>query len=290
MKYSLVCSMIFISGLISGCGSSDDGGGSTPQGSALFKQDMQWLSTSSMVSAKAADGQMNGALTKAFGGTTKSDVFQFISDRIKYVYNVSEAVNFKVSAFSNGSLLGQGTLGEIMGESATLAKDDYTAGMNAGAGLAVAGYDNDFQFKVHLPEGTVSAESTRVGIVLLTKYYSVVPGANGQQHQTPREGRVSILVHEARHSDCPNGFGKTDCGFGHSECTTGDMAGIPACDNNFWGPYAMGALYLRGTQDNYPYDSKEYRLIEFLADDSLSRLTSAQKNALYNTEPDLNSL
>jgi hypothetical protein len=67
------------------------------------------------------------------------------------------------------------------------------------------------------------------------------------------------------------------------------MAGIDACENAFWGPYAMGAIYLKANQRNNPYGSVEYRIIEFMADDSLSRLDSAQKNALYNSEPELNS-
>lgn len=286
MKLSVFISIIFVCVLISGCGGSGGGGGTS--GNATFKQDMKWLSSSSMVSAKSVDTQMNGALSKAFGGTTKADVSQFISERIKYVYHVSEAANFKVSAYSSGAFLGETTMRELMGGDMD-PSTDFTAAMNIGAGLAMSENENNIDLKVHLPEGIVDAGSYRMGLVFLTKYYWVLPTDTAQTIQQPTEGRISTLVHEARHSDCPNGEGQPDCGFGHRECSSGPAAGLPACDNSFWGPYAMGALYLRGTQDNHAMDSMAYRLIEFMADDSLSRLDAAQKNALLNSDPQLNS-
>ncbi len=288
MKFSFLITLGIISAFLTACGGGG-GGGSAPKGGELFKKDMEWLSRSTLMSAKSVDGQMNGALTKAFGGSANSDVSLFIEERIKYVYNVSEALNFKVLFYSSGSLLGTMTMRDLIGGETDPAKD-FTAGMNIGTGLAMEEYNNGYDIKVQLPEGLVEAGSYRMGLVFITKHYSVQLGDKGKQYTRPTEGRVSILVHEARHSDCPNGQGKADCGFGHGECTSGDMAGLPACDNSLWGPYAMGALYLKATQNNHPYDSTEYRIIEFMADDALSRLDTAQKNALYNSDPELDSI
>ncbi len=285
MKFLSLLTLGIISSLLAACGSSG-GGSSAPKSGELFKKDMEWLSTSAMLSAKSVDGQMNSAFTKAFGGTTNSDVSLFIEDRVKYVYGLTEAANFKVHYYSYGSFLGTRTMRELVG---TESAKDFTAGMNIGAGLAMEEYSSGYDLKVQLPEGLIDAGSFRVGLVFLTSNYSTQIGDKGKRYTRPREGRVSILVHEGRHSDCPSGHGKSDCGFSHRECTSGDMAGLPACDDSFWGPYAMGALYLKATQNNHPYGSVEYRIIEFMADDALSRLDSAQKNALYNSEPELNS-
>lgn len=287
MKYSSLITLGVISIILAACGSGG-GGSSAPKGGELFKKDMEWLSTSSMMSGKSVDGQMNGALTKAFGGTTNSDVSLFIEDRIKYVYSLSEAANFSVLFYENASYLGTMTVARLFGHENEPSKRTLL-GLNAGAGLAHREFETGYDLKVELPEGRVDAGSFRLGLVFLTKNYSTQIGDKGRKYGRPREGRVSILVHEARHSDCPSGYGEADCGFSHRECTSGDMAGLPACDDSFWGPYAMGALYLKATQNNHLYGSVEYRIIEFMADDALSRLDSAQKNALYNSEPELNS-
>jgi hypothetical protein len=285
-------STVFAGMTLAGCGSSGGGGGgSAPSGDARFKYDMTALSNSPMISAKSVDSQMNGAITKAFGGTNNSDVRQFINERIKYVFHVAEALNFRVSAYNSlGQLEESGTLGEILGDDAKPTSGQVnTAGMNIGAGLAAAEYDSGYEIKIQLPQGVLDAGSYRLGLVVITKYYSVIPDAKGKEYATPLEGRASVLIHEARHSDCPNGNGSSDCGFMHRECASGAAAGIPACDNSTWGPYAMGALYLKSTKNNHPVDSIEYAIIESMADDSFSRLDSQQKNALYHSNPELNS-
>lgn len=287
MKFSCLIIIGAISSLLTACGGGGSGS-SSPKGSELFKKDMEWLSTSSMMSAKSVDGQMNGAFTKAFGGTSNYDVSLFIEERVKYVYGLSEAANFSVLFYENGSLLGKMTMSGLFGHENDPSKRTLL-GLNAGAGLARREFETGYEIKVELPEGRVDAGSHRLGLIFLTGNYSTQMGQGGKRYPRPFEGRVSILVHEARHSDCPNGPGEADCGFSHRDCTTGEMAGLPACDNNFWGPYAIGALYLKATLNNHPYGSLEYRIIELMADDSLTRLDSAQKNALYNSEPELSS-
>ena len=53
--------------------------------------------------------------------------------------------------------------------------------------------------------------------------------------------RLSVLFHEARHSD---GNGQY-AAFPHATCASGDYQGLAACEENLNGPYAVQAILLR---------------------------------------------
>lgn len=289
MHLNLLITLLTTCFFLISCGSDSNGPGGSPSAS-LFQRDMKWLASDTTYSAKALDTQMNGALQKAFGGIESSDVHNFISERVKYVYSFDEIMGFPITVRQQGQTVFSGKLKELMGEEE--AEDDgplSIAGVNIGAGLAFVTATSDLDIKIRLPVGEKQAGSFRLGLVGIAKAYSYVEDADGKLYARPPEARVSVLVHEGRHSDCPNGATASDCGFMHSECTTGPAKGYVACDNSFWGPYAMDHLYLRGALNKYPMDSIEARIIEIMVDDSASRLTSQQMEALFKTEPELNS-
>ncbi|MBY0386072.1 hypothetical protein K2X05_13015 [bacterium] len=276
-----------------GCGGSGGGGGNasntgTPT-TRLFENDMNLLNNDSQFSAKATDTQMNGAITKVFGGTESRNVHRFISERVKYVYSFDEIFGFNIDVFSNNQKVYSGTLKSMAGEEENDSGPLNIAGANIGAGLAIAEYSENLEIKIHLPTGAMDIGSLRLGLVALTKYYSVIPTQDGKEISVPLDGRVSVLVHEGRHSDCPSGFSSDNCGFMHRKCTSGPAAGYPACDNSYWGPYALGGLYLKSALAKYRSSSMDYRIIQALMDDSFSRLTENQMDALYTTTPELNS-
>lgn len=280
-------SLVFV-----GCGGGNGGGGSTSGDTSttrLFESDMILLNNDNLFSAKAADYQMNGAITKAFGGTESTNVHRFISERVKHVYSYDEIMGFNIDIFSNSQKVYSGTLKSMSGEEENDSGPLSMAGANIGAGLAVAEQSSHFEIKIHLPSGVKDIGSTRMGLVALTKYYSLIPTQDGKDIPVPLEGRISVLVHEGRHSDCPNGFSYEDCGFMHRVCKSGPAAGYPACDNSYWGPYALGGLYLKGALAKYRSTSLDYRIIQVMMDDSFSRLTSDQMDALTVTNPELNS-
>ncbi len=109
---------------------------------------------------------------------------------------------------------------------------------------------------VRLGDRTFVPKTARdYGVVLLGRYYS---------EKDDGIFRISTLLHEARHSDCPNGLsveqikalkdtGEEDeidealekaisgCGFGHPICPAGhELAGRRACDTgDGWGSYSV---------------------------------------------------
>lgn len=273
-----------------GCGGGSGGGSSTGTPTTrIFENDMNLLSNDSQFSAKATDNQMNGAMTKVFGGTESRDVHRFIQERVKHVYSFDEILGFNIDVFSNNQKVYSGTLKSMAGEDENDSGPLNIAGANIGAGLAMAEYSENLEIKIHLPNGIKDAGSLRLGLVALTKYYSMIPTHDGKEISVPLDGRISVLVHEGRHSDCPKGFAYDDCGFMHRKCTSGPAAGYPACDNSYWGPYALGGLYLKSALAKYRSGSMDYRIIQALMDDSFSRLTESQMDALYTTNPELNS-
>ncbi len=271
--------------------SNGGGGGSSPSTNSVFDRDMKWLASDSQYSGKATDVQMNGALTKAFGGTEKSDIHQFIKARVKHVYSYNEMLTFNTSVKQDGQVLFNGPLKELIGNEdlQPTEGDIKVQGANIGAGLAMAEAQSGYDLSIRLPTGQQELGSFRVGLVALTRYYSILPTADKKELAIPAEGRISVLIHEGRHSDCPRGLEAEDCGFFHRTCTSGAAEGFAGCDNSIWGPYALGAIYLRGALANYDSNSLEFRILEFMMDDSFSRLTNDQMDALYNTEPLLNS-
>jgi hypothetical protein len=277
----------------SGGGNNSDGGctigGGNSSTARLFENDMNSLKNDGQFSAKATDTQMNGAMTKVFGGTASSDVHRFIRERVKHVYSFNEILGFTIDVFSNNQKVYSGSLKSMMGDEEDDSGPLNVAGANIGAGLAMAEHSEDLEIKIRLPTGAKDVGSLRLGLVALTKYYSVIPTQDGKEISVPLEGRVSVLVHEGRHSDCPKGFSSSDCGFMHRTCTSGAAAGYPACDNSYWGPYAIGGLYLKSALSKYRSSSMNYRILQVMMDDSFSRLTNDQMDALYTTKPLLNS-
>jgi hypothetical protein len=104
------------------------------------------------------------------------------------------------------------------------------------------------------------ADSTRLGLIIL---------GPACVDSSSRVLNMDILIHEGRHSDCPGGLSASDvalirgatqaefedgkvvlsnqnCGFRHTNCPAElgpDLAGLPACENQVWGPYALETLH-----------------------------------------------
>jgi hypothetical protein len=122
--------------------------------------------------------------------------------------------------------------------------------------------------------------SSRVGLIQLGQGYTL-----DRVHQVER---LETLIHEGRHSDCTGGLSQETlillrlgiapsgltCGHAHAECPKGhDLSGIPACDVQPWGAYAIGAIFSIGVSRQCENCSEEERQVaEMSASDSLSRV------------------
>jgi len=277
--------------MLSACGSgSDDVGGSATN--SIFQRDVGLLADSKVnADAPAAlDG-----FRKVFGGDTTSHVAQFIGERAKHVYSASEILKFRIDITDSTGAQGSFTLFDEVG--ADPFSDPNSAltvqGVNFGTSLAIGQHDQKLKMIVQMPTGPVEVTSPRVGLIGLTPAYSSTKVQTQSGAKTliwPLEARVGILVHEGRHSDCPNGFEGQNCGYAHSRCTEGPAAGEIACDGDVWGPYAVEAVYLGAAKENWPADSNERRMIEFFYFDMLSRVSSEDLKKMADSFPELESL
>jgi hypothetical protein len=128
-----------------------------------------------------------------------------------------------------------------------------TYATNIGSLLWLLQLQHDTPAPLTLHGQPVTVESSRVGIIQL--------GPEFTRASATRIDRISTLLHEARHSDCVSGLGEEDmkwirqgyfrqidpmCMFMHTRCPAGhDLEGIPVCENQVWGPYAMELLFNR---------------------------------------------
>jgi len=145
----------------------------------------------------------------------------------------------------------------------------------------------------------------RIGIIKLGKAYTVFDEASGRALNTV--ARTSILIHEARHSDCTGGLNDRDmvsltagqlpenrsCGHLHTICASGDYEGLPACDGKPWGAYAIGWLFANEIVEKCETCTESMRQTAMaVAIDSLSRLPPDMAKAMRNKTlppPDMSS-
>lgn len=104
--------------------------------------------------------------------------------------------------------------------------------------------------------GWINVQSPRVGILQLLPAFGTDEVDAFGESQDPNEAgsmlasawRLSVLFHEARHSD-----GRANnAGFPHQPCPSGHaFAGVAACDSAANGPYRMGAMLLEVVLEAY---------------------------------------
>lgn len=151
----------------------------------------------------------------------------------------------------------------------------------------------------------LAVDDPRIGIIKLGKAYTVFDEKTGRPLNTV--ARTSILVHEARHSDCTGGLSDRDfvnlasgqlpenrsCGHLHTICATGDYEGLPACDGKPWGAYALGWLFANELAKNCDGCSEAMRQTAMIvAMDSISRIPVELAKSMRSgtlTAPDMSS-
>ena len=144
---------------------------------------------------------------------------------------------------------------------------------------------------------TIQPKSSRVGIMMIGPGYDrVQQNSDGSLFRFPREYRQSILIHEARHSDCTggitqsaidrarmigsfNGFlektQESNCAHLHAICPSWhNLHDLAGCDDKPWGAYAVQSMYSFALY----YKAKAHgdlvlmRIMEISAADAATRL------------------
>jgi hypothetical protein len=172
---------------------------------------------------------------KVFGGTSNENIIRYLDKRLShFLPSNTKLVSKKSSSITPFS------------ESVTVASNLGTAQYITNA------LEDRSASSITFPDGTkLDINSTRVGLIKLGAYENF-----------GKIKRISTLVHEGRHSDCPYGLDvaelkkyekgdeevKTEalsCGMVHTPCPDGhEFEGQYACDRVPWGAYAVGGVYL----------------------------------------------
>ena len=144
---------------------------------------------------------------------------------------------------------------------------------------------------------TIQPTSSRVGLMMIGPGYDrVQQRADGTIFRFPLEYRQSILIHEARHSDCTGGITQsaidearmtgdfndflqatqaTDCAHLHAICPSWhSLHGLAGCDDRPWGAYAVQSTYAFALMQKAKVQNDVVlkNVMEFSAADAATRL------------------
>lgn len=206
----------------------------------LFKEDIRFLQN---INFKP---EPEGYFFKTFSNNGKIDVLKFIDDRIGYIIGANTSID---SRFSYTSQTGNNS-----GKAVTIATNIGTA-----VWLETIAQRRAIEFFIN--NSAVPVTDPRVGIIRLAEGYTNYDGEGRPMNPV---ARTTVLIHEARHSDCTGGLTDRDvlnltvgqlpenrsCGHLHTICESGDYEGLAACDGREWGSYAIGWLYANEFRDN----------------------------------------
>ncbi|MBI2606408.1 MAG: hypothetical protein HYW49_10040 [Deltaproteobacteria bacterium] len=211
-----------------------------------------------------------------FGGTSASNVIDFLDARINYIIPQSADLEAR---------LRMGTIYKSLGDESGASKpaEAFTMATNIGMVLWLEREANrPHEIRFTFGDAMIPLDSSRIGIVQL-----------GEGYTNPKfelVARTGTLVHEARHSDCTGGLTKADiarlkqgelpekrtCGHMHVTCPAKHaMHGLAACDDHMWGAYAVGAMYenaLSSEKTCLNCDEETLAIAKMAAFDSLSRI------------------
>lgn len=204
-----------------------------------------WARVGSLTLSNSGNATLDQAYATLFGGATAS-VANFITTRSKYFASVETDMGF--GRPDNGVVAANYSIFFWIQGMLDAANPASPASYRAEDGR------------------TIANTSPRVGIVQFGDYFS-----SGSADSL---FRIGTLVHEARHSDCPNGISATQlsairtdlnngggfdlfshigsCAFPHTLCPSGhELAGIAACDTgDGWGAYAIEVALFRKIYNN----------------------------------------
>jgi hypothetical protein len=231
-----------------------------------------------------------GYFTRAFGSDYGTGLLKYLDDRIGHIIGPDTSVETRFNYTSANSSEDNKAL--------TIATNIGTAVWleTIAQRRSISFFTNNTAFAVTDP---------RIGIIKLGKAYTVFDQASGRALNTV--ARTSILVHEARHSDCTGGLNDRDmvsltagqlpenrsCGHLHTICASGDYEGLPACDGKPWGAYAIGWLFANEIVERCDSCTEAMRQTAMaVAIDSLSRLPPEMAKAMRNKTfppPDMSS-
>lgn len=239
---------------------------------------------------------------KIFKGTGSASVLRYIDERVNLFVSEGMAIEKKLRYLNSDAYFPSG----FGSEGSTPPSDDkpLTVATNIGAHIWILSQKENRRIGYLSENGSVPVNSTRVGIVQLGKAYTQLHNGTNIIDQIYRS---TVLVHEARHSDCTGGFTSDPevvladdntpakekaCAHRHVTCPSWhSYAGTAACDLHPWGAYAVGGVFASEVAKGCSTCSEfERQLAAQAAADSWSRVLIAEglNSGVYG-EPDMTS-
>jgi len=249
------------------------------------------------------EDKFQSAYLSFFGGFEYRHLAQFIADRVHWIMTPDELdkIQFLPKDLALPSGLRRPKKKMDDGKEEELEKRELArAASNVGTNIYLAALAQGTPIQILIEGQQYPVESSRVGIVSMGKAYLLqvkVREPDGRTYvvPAPHEIRLSILLHEARHSDCnaeitpwdlsalsgafedfERDFRAKSCGHLHVTCASNhpipELRGQTACDGEPWGSYMTSVLSLRASRDTYQQGSREWRILDVFLSSNMHRL------------------
>lgn len=218
------------------------------------------------------DRTHHGAFSQIFGGILGTDVQHFIQLRIKYFLNLlspqsTAGITPPLGPHQNWLSYPLISFHPQLSLPKTHRENHFDSSQPAALNLSIQywlqGLLDQKTYSIILSNGfLIPITQPREGVMSIGQQFS--HHSTGEPH--PPLVSQSILIHEARHSDCTGGISQSDlqhmkkahryeefirhhqsktCGYLHELCPLGHpLSGIPACDSIPWGAYSVSAIFL----------------------------------------------
>jgi hypothetical protein len=268
--------------------------------SKLLLKDFKNLKTRDL---KSGDPEHQKEFAALFGGNDGQAVIQYLSKRLHgFIPNESDSEMMNRCTFGGElkymSFLSDPSEGEKMKKAG-----GEVGAANLGSAFYYISAVNEVPVSCKVGDSLIPIRSTRAGLMVFGPGYKEKETVLWPfKVKIPAPYRQSILVHEARHSDCPGGlprsgievarhsldlsefdrkFENRQCGHLHKLCPDWHpFAGLAACDDVAYGSYYFGGVFAESVSDVsklHPDPDggliEEWSLMKTIAVDAFGRLT-----------------
>ncbi|MBY0314682.1 MAG: hypothetical protein K2Q26_04140 [Bdellovibrionales bacterium] len=300
--------IILISLLILSCGKSNKS--SAPLAPKdLYAADIQSISNVTYYKSIPEHSYFSKAFLSVFDGRNQQVVLNYLKDRVRVALNESDLEDAKIS--SDRPLTFVNWLSDGLNHFNIDEEKGVTMASNIGAAYALLGQVNGTVPTLITRAGDFPLASTRAGVISLSKHYAPTYKIQGKTIPNPLLPRLSIIVHEGRHSDCTGGFSanhvaqaqvaqsiddflakinapQAQCSHMHVQCPKGSqLEGVYACDKSVWNAYGVQAIYLINATINSNMNPEEIEQIETHIGSALYRIPENFKMLMQTTSPDM---
>jgi hypothetical protein len=273
----------------------------------LYTSDVAAFANIDSAAVATFDSAHNQLFSKMFGGTDASSVEQYYNARIHYAFSDTDLKGALLYGMQNTYT---GWYADPTASAPDPSQHFVLGALNYGTGWWIEATLENSEATLVMGDQTIPIDSTRTGVMLFgAGYVPTETTSSGKTINVPVVYRQSILIHEARHSDCTGGLPESEieimrsaqseedflkqiplphCGHTHITCASGTYQGIAACDAERYGAYKIGAEYEESQIDSAS-DEITKKFLQMTAIDFESRFVDTGFTAPDELEPNMTS-